>query len=118
MSADHDTLIQVHDEWKGWRTAEVRVDDLESVHWFQPGEAPHPLVHGYILCTRIVTGAIPHRCEGQGSPHRLLVCVLKRHTLPTVFEELARRADAHPGPFFGHTKSELTRSDVRANIRA
>jgi hypothetical protein len=92
MSAHDDMLIRVHGEWKGWRTAEVRFDDLIDVHWFQPNQAPHPLVHGYIFCTQIVTGEIPHAC-GRTAPHRLLVCVLRSHTLPTAFAELARRAD-------------------------
>jgi hypothetical protein len=94
MSAHDDMLILVHDEWKGWRTAEVRLRDLLDVHWFQPNQAPHPLVHGYVSCTQFVTGEIPHRCSGT-APHRLLVCVLKSRTVPTTFAELARRADEH-----------------------
>jgi hypothetical protein len=94
MSAHDDSLIRVHGEWKGWQTAEVRFRDLLGVHWFQPNQAPHPLVHGYICCTQIVSGEIPHAC-GRTAPHRLLVCVLRSHTLPTAFAELARYADQH-----------------------
>ena len=95
MSAHDDTVIRVHGEWKGWRTADVHLRDLLGVHWFQPHQAPHPLIHGYIWCTQIVTGEIPHYCGPAAPPHRLLVCVLKSHTLPTVFAELARRAGEH-----------------------
>jgi hypothetical protein len=97
MSAHDDMLIRVHGEWKGWRTAEVRFRDLLAVHWFQPNQAPHPLVHGYVSCTQLVTGEIPHHCS-RTAPHRLLVCVLKSHTLPAAFAELARRADEHQTP--------------------
>jgi hypothetical protein len=86
-------LIRVQSEWDGWRSAELRLGDLQDVHWLQPAEAPHPLVHAYIVCSRIVTGDIPHDCDRTASPHRLLVCILKRHTIPTVYTELARRAD-------------------------
>ena len=94
MSAHDDMLIRVHGEWKGWQTAEIRFGDLVGVHWFQPNQAPHPLVHGYVSCTQFVTGEIPHHCS-RTAPHRLLVCVLKSHTLPTAFGELTRRADEH-----------------------
>jgi hypothetical protein len=90
---NENTLIFVQREWDGWRTAEVRLGDLEHIHWFQPSEAPCALVHGYIWCASITAGNIPHICEPSAGPHRLLVCVLKRHSLPSVYAELARRAD-------------------------
>ena len=96
MPTHDDMLIRVRSEWKGWHDAEVRLRDLQSLHWYQPSGAPHPLVHGYIFCTDILTGEMPHDCEQTAPPHRLLVCVLKRHTLTTAFAELARRADEHP----------------------
>ncbi len=87
------TLIRVYDQWDGWHCAEVRIDDFMGVHWFQPPGAPHRLVHGFILCTSVVTGHIPHDCEGGSVPHRLLVCVVKKQTAPTAFEDLVRRAE-------------------------
>ena len=93
MPAQNDMLIRVQSEWNGWQVAEVRLGDLQAVHWCQPSQAPHPLVHGDILCTNIVTGAIPHDCDRSTAPHRLRVCVLKRHSLPAAFTELTRRAD-------------------------
>ena len=95
MFAHDDMLIRVLSEWKGWRNAEVRLRDLENVQWVQPRHAPHPLVHAYTFCTNIVTGEIPHHCDRTAPPHRLLVCVLQAHNLPTAFAELARRADEH-----------------------
>jgi hypothetical protein len=93
MQAHDEVVIRVQSEWNGWRTAEVRLRDLENVHWLQPSRAPQPLVHGYILCRNITTGEVPHDCDSTSAPHRLLVCVLKRHMIPTAYAELARRAD-------------------------
>ena len=86
-------LIRVQSRWDDWRTAEVRFDDLHDVHWLQPTRAPHALVHGYVSCSNIVTGELPHRCDHPSAPHRLLVCILKKHTMPSVYAELARHAD-------------------------
>jgi hypothetical protein len=95
MSTENETLIQVQREWDGWKTAEVRLGDLRDVHWFQPERAPRTIVHGYISCSAIVNGDIPHGCSPTHAPHRLLVCVLKSHTLPSAYNELVRRADEH-----------------------
>ena len=99
MTEQDDLLVRIHGEWKGWQSAEVRLGDLRDVHWHQPVTAPHQLVHAVVSCANIVTGEIPHECDRRSAPHDLLVCVLKRHALPTVYAELARRADAtrrHP----------------------
>ena len=94
-----DGLIRVQAGWDRWANADVRVSDLRDVHWFHPAGAPQALVHGHIACSSVVAGEIPHRCDPGSAPHRLLVCVLKRHTMPAVYAELARRADEQPlGP--------------------
>jgi hypothetical protein len=93
MRAPDELVIRVQSEWNGWRNAEVRLGDLRDVHWFQPTRAPQALVHGYILCSHIVIGDIPHDCARRSAPHRLLVCILKRHTIASVYADLARRAD-------------------------
>jgi hypothetical protein len=80
-------------EWDGWRTAEVRLADLQNIHWLQPERAPRPLVHGYVSC-RCVAGGLSHECDRTKGPHTLLVCVLKKHVVPSVYAEIARRADA------------------------
>lgn len=89
-----ETLIRVHRDWNGCRTAEVRSGDLEQIHWFQPRGAPRPLVHGFVSCASTVSGDIPHECNRDDAPHRLVVCVLKKHTVLSVYAELTRRADA------------------------
>ena len=92
MGRDDDFLICVNADWKGWRSAYVRLADLQDLHWRQPIGAPHAMVHGYVSCTDIVTGELPHDCET--FPHRVLVCVLKSHTVPAVYAELVRRIGA------------------------
>lgn len=96
MPTMDEMLVCVQREWDGWQTAEVRLANLHNIHWFQPHRAPRALLHGYISCASITTGEIPHNCERTEGPHRLLVCVLKRHSAPSVYAEIARRADEQP----------------------
>jgi hypothetical protein len=93
MPALDDMLITVRHEWKGWRQADVRLLDVEDLHWSRPDDAPHPMLHGYVLCTSLSAGTIPHDCGQTEPPHRLLICVLKHDCVPTAFAELSRRAE-------------------------
>ena len=88
-----DVLIFVQHEWNGWHKAFVRLCDLQNIHWFQPRGAPKPLIHAYVLCTSVIEGDIPHGCERTAAPHRLRVCILKRHSTASVYAEIVRRAD-------------------------
>jgi hypothetical protein len=92
MRIPNEPLISIQREWNGWRTAQVRLGALESIHWHQPSGAPKPLLHGYVSCEEILAGDIEHECAGQPR-HRLLVCVLKSHTACAVYAALANRAD-------------------------
>jgi hypothetical protein len=87
-------LVVVQRAWSEWRTALVRVSDLEDVHWFRPAGAVRPLIHAYVMCDRVVSGRLSHDCTKSACPHRVLVCLLKSHTTGSVFEELARRANS------------------------
>ncbi len=91
---DHDTLIRIQSDWMGWSTADIRFGDVHDPHWFHPARAPRVLIHAYVWCSRIIAGQVPHQCESVSAPHRLRVCILKRHTLPSVYAELVRQADA------------------------
>ena len=84
--------VVVSEAWNGWRTASVRVTDIEEVHWRQPSGAPCAMIHGYVSCGNVPEGLLPHDCCD--TPHRLLVCVLKCHAVPTVFAGLVHRADS------------------------
>jgi hypothetical protein len=86
-------LVVVQRAWSEWRTALVRVSDLEDVHWFRPAGAVRPLIHAYVWCDRVVSGRLSHDCTKSPCPHRVLVCLLKSHTTGCVFEELSRRAN-------------------------
>jgi hypothetical protein len=97
IRADEDLRISVTTDWKDWRSTRVRVADLLDVHWHQPLGAPHPLVHAYIACSEIV-GDRPHICDATSTPHRVRVCVLKSHNIPSVYTALARRADQPSSP--------------------
>jgi hypothetical protein len=81
---DERAEIAVQREWNGWRTAMVRVTDLQDIHWLQPNGAPRPLIHAYVSCTKIQSGDISHDCHSTSPPHSLLVCVLKSHAAPCV----------------------------------
>ena len=85
--------ICLHADWKAWQSATARFVDIHDLHWHQPAGAPHALVHGYVACTDIVAGQIPHQCDPRTAPHRLRVCILKRHTTADVYAMLARLAD-------------------------
>jgi hypothetical protein len=93
-----DAILAVQSEWNGWRTAMVRVSQLENVHWAQPAGAPRPLIHAFVHCDRLHSGQITHPCDRTPPPHRLLVCILKSHAQARVFQELARRAGDHGVP--------------------
>jgi hypothetical protein len=86
-------LVVVQRDWSDWRTAMVRLTDLENIHWSQPSGAPRPLIHASVCCDKIVSGEIAHECHLTPGPHSLVVCILKSHASPCVFDELARRAD-------------------------
>jgi hypothetical protein len=83
--------VVVQQDWKGWRKAMVPLSALRDVHWLQPAGAPQPLIHGYISCRDILSGEVTHECSDD-EPHILLVCVIRSHIAPGVFERLSRQA--------------------------
>jgi hypothetical protein len=91
MSTDRGLFVPVRCAWNAWQTAEVLVDDLHEIHWYQPAGAPRPMLHAYVDCTK-TRGQIAHDCSPMSAPHRLLVCVLKRHAAPPAYSELVRLA--------------------------
>ena len=90
---DNTPHVSVQLEWNGWQSADVRVDDLENVHWWQPPGAPRALLHAYVMSEKLNTG----ECVGSTNPNdslqqRLLVCVLKSHTPPATYSALVSRS--------------------------
>jgi hypothetical protein len=86
-----DQLVVVRAEWNGWRTAHVRVVDLEDIHWWCPVGAPRPLIHAFVSCRAAVAGGLSHCCDAK-TAHRVQICILKCHVASCVFQELAARA--------------------------
>ena len=62
MNADTGMLVPVRCAWNAWQTVEVRLEDLQNVHWYQPPGAPRPMLHAYVDCTK-TGGRIAHDCE-------------------------------------------------------
>jgi hypothetical protein len=92
MVFSEETLIPVQREWNGWRLAEVHLKDLQDVHWFQPPGAPRALLHGYVLPSDVVAGALVENAQ-EAATDRLLVCVIKCHMAAPIYTALAARAD-------------------------
>src|SRR5262245_7574852 len=93
VTADPNALVRVHSRWDGWQTVEVRLADLDEIHWFQPDPPPHPLLHAYVSSGRFApAGTMLHDGDSRSAPNRQRVCVLKRHTIPGLYAALADRA--------------------------
>lgn len=88
-----DVLVTVHREWDGTQKALVRLIDLQDIHRFRPAGAPEPLIHAHVLCTRIMEGDIPHDCQRDSVPHRLLLCILRSQSADEAYAEVQRRAE-------------------------
>jgi hypothetical protein len=95
ITISEDTRVSVQREWDGWQSADVRVGDLEDLHWWQPPRAPRPMLHAYITSAKLVDSA--WRAASADSAARLLVCVLKSHTPPDTYIALASRSARWPG---------------------
>jgi hypothetical protein len=117
MEIDEGMLIRVHGSWKGWRNAEVKLGNIRGVHWSQPDQAPNQLLYGFISCTDIVSGEIPHECDHGSAPHDLLVCVLKRHVVSSAYATLVRSAEQRGGFASPSTSREARAGAVRRFTR-
>ena len=89
MTPYDDSAISVNVEWNDWRSAHARLADLHDVHWHRPKGAPQPLLHAYVSCTQISTGAPAH--ASCSAPHSIRVCVLRSHNIPALYAELVRQ---------------------------
>jgi hypothetical protein len=92
MPTNQDSFVAVQRSWTAWRTANLRLTDLESIHWRQPVGAPRALIHAWVACTKVLGTHLAHDCGLTSRPHRLLVCVLKQRTMASVYAELVDRA--------------------------
>jgi hypothetical protein len=88
----HDVAISVTTAWNEWRSLIAHLEDLRDVHWYQPLGAPWPLLHAYVSCGSVAIGSAAHQCDPSSAPHRIRVCVLKSHNVPSAYAEVVRRA--------------------------
>ena len=114
MRIDDEMLIRVYRSWSGWQHAEVRLGNIRDVHWSQPDGAPHELLYGFVSCSDIVSGHIPHECDHASAPHELLVCVLKRHVISSVYDQLVKCAEQHRTPVLFGARNVHTPVSVAA----
>jgi hypothetical protein len=94
MQQSNDVIVRVHESWNGWRSSEVRVDDLQDVRWGRPPAAPHAMIQAWVWCTQLQAGNLVHACDRTPKPHRIPVCVLKHHVIATTYAGLVNRANA------------------------
>jgi hypothetical protein len=88
-----DVAVAVTVDWNDWRSASARLRDLRDVHWFQPTGAPQPVLHGYMSCADVLSGALSHHCDGSSAPHRVRICILKSRNIAETYSLLVRKAD-------------------------
>lgn len=94
MTSD-DAIVHVRSGWRDWDGAEVRAGDLEDVHWRRPSGAPTRLLHAYLRGSSADGPQEPG--SRTGVPARVLVCILRHDTVPSLYVELADRASDHRG---------------------
>jgi hypothetical protein len=93
-----ETLVSVRRQWNDYRTATVRLDHLRHFHWREESggvraRSPRPFLHARMWCDAIVAGELAHSCAHGEGPHEILVCIVKKDNLKSVFSQLERLAD-------------------------
>jgi hypothetical protein len=79
-----DILVRVRRRWYNRKIGTVRLLDLSGFRWFPAGRGRHGrasqrwFLHAYMLCTKIVDGAVGHSCQHGPPPHRIRVCLTKK----------------------------------------
>lgn len=61
---------------------QYRLSDISGIHWDDVSggvrrKAPRSHLHGYVLCTGMVSGEISHSCRHGPPPHEVKVCITK-----------------------------------------
>lgn len=85
------TPVPVQLGWSDWKSSEVCFGDLRDIHWFQPPDAPRPLLHAYVCPTKLP--AVVAGPTGGPATEPLRVCVLKSHTIAPIYFALVTRAN-------------------------
>ena len=82
--ANVNPIIVVKRQWDDWLTASCRLNDIDDLHWSTVSGgvqaiANRPYVHGYVVCDRMIKGAVHHSCRHGDGPHRIKVCIVKKY---------------------------------------
>ena len=84
-----DIVVRVRRRWYNRKIGTVRLHDLSGFRWFPAGRGRYGrpsrrwFLHAYILCTKIVDGAVGHSCQHGPPPHRIRVCLTKKDNSAT-----------------------------------
>ena len=97
-----DNLITIRRHWNDWHLANVRVTDIDGLHFSQTSggvmrRSPRPFLFGYISCDAIVDGEIAHSCRHGQGPHWIKICIVKKDNAKAVYDRLAAMAAGRTG---------------------
>lgn len=90
--------IWVRRQWNDWRSAKVRLSDVDNPHWDDISggvntRSPRPFIHGYVWCNAFIEGDVAHSCTHDEGPHRIKVCVVQKDNGQAAFRHLKELAD-------------------------
>ncbi len=96
-AAEAGPVVRVRRQWNDYRLAAYPLSEVEGLHWSDisggiQATAPRSFVHGYVWCDRMIAGELAHSCAHGRGPHRIKVCITKKHNetvFPLVLETLA-----------------------------
>ena len=94
MKSTECALVTVQLGWADWRLAQVPMEALRDVRWFQPAGAPRELLHANVPMSALIAAELIAANQREQLPEQLPVCILKRHTVPPIYGALASLADA------------------------
>lgn len=90
--------VWVRRHWCDQLRAEYRLADLTGLHWSDNSDgytrrSPNPMVHGYVMCHKMVSGDILHSCLHETwPPHRIKVCVVAKDNTKALMMRLKVKA--------------------------
>jgi hypothetical protein len=102
LAAVNEPIVYVRRHWSDYLIGTVRLSSLDGLHMdtksggYEGGfgvVASRPFLHGYILCTDVVTGAVGHSCRHGPPPHRIKICITQVDNDRRLYAELRRKVE-------------------------